>query len=295
MEKRVAILGINGGFGRLFSGLLFGEKQLTITGVDLASEPDPCAKFSKYIKADLGIANGEVSLLVAASDIIIICLPETVAHTFLALYKPHISRAALLIDTLSIKREVSLIYVENDFNALSLNPMFGPDLDIEGKNIIAITFRQTPLSKWFIALLEAWNLNVVYLSAEQHDKISSLIQVATHAAIMSFGITLNNFDVPLSQLLKIATPPFYSISALFGRIVSGNKNVYWNIQNENGYASAMRKELISNLIALDKCIDEGRQEDFNELIDPKTEDQKKAIKQLSDHFLLLFNQKSSNK
>ncbi len=294
MEKRVAILGINGGFGRLFSELLFLEKQLTVTGVDLG-DPDGQAKFSSYIKADLAIAVEEIKQLAAASDVIILCLPEAVAYKFLAIYKTCISKAALLIDTLSIKREISLLYDESDFSALSLNPMFGPDLEIEGKNIIVVKRGQTPLSGWFIALLEAWKLNIVYLDSEQHDRISALIQVATHAATMSFGIALNNFEIPLEKLLKIATPPFYSMSALFGRIVSGNKGVYWNIQQENAYASAMRKELIRNLTELDKCIDEGRQEDFNALIDPKTADQKKVIKSLSDQFLLLFKQKNGNK
>ena len=294
MKKKVAVLGINGGFGRLFSGLLFGEKQLTITGVDLGHDPDPSSKFSKYIQADLGIVNEGIRLLVAASDVIIICLPEGITYKFLELYKDDISKTALLVDTLSIKREISSIYIDNDFNALSLNPMFGPDLEIEGKNIIVIKSKETAISSWFIALLEAWKLNIVYATSEQHDKMSSLIQVATHAAIISFGMTLNNFDIPLTQLLKIATPPFYNISALFGRIVSGNKKVYWNIQNENIYASGMRKELIRNLIALDKCIDDGREDDFNELIE-STEDQKKALKELSDHFLLVFKQNNNDK
>jgi prephenate dehydrogenase len=138
--------------------------------------------------------------------------------------------------------------------------------------------------------LKLWKLNIVFATSEEHDKMSSIIQVATHAAIMAFGITLNNSEFSLTDLLKVSTPPFLSLSSLFGRIVSGNKNVYWSIQNENAYASDIRKALIKNLIALDESIDGKREEDFNELIEPQTQDQKSTFKELSDNFSLQFKQ-----
>jgi prephenate dehydrogenase len=290
MEKKVTILGINGSFGSLFSRLLDKEKQLTITGVDLNNEVYKLSNCSKYIQSDLTILDENLKLLLSKSDLIIICLPEDIAYKFLELYKHHIAKTALLVDTLSVKREASLFYVEHDFNALSLNPMFGPDLQIDGKNIIVVKFKETPASDWFISLLKLWKLNIVYATSKEHDKMSSLVQVATHAAIMAFGITLNNSDFSLTELLKVSTPPFLSISSLFGRIVSGNKNVYWSIQYENIYASDVRKALIKNLIALDKSIDDNKEGDFNKLIEAKTHDQMETFKKLSHDFSALFKQ-----
>jgi prephenate dehydrogenase len=168
--------------------------------------------------------------------------------------------------------------------------MFGPDLQIDGKNIIVVKFKETPASAWFISLLKLWNLNIVFTTSDEHDKMSSIIQVAAHAAVMAFGITLNNSDFSLKDLLKVSTPPFLSLSSLFGRIVSGTKKVYWNIQNENPYAYDVRKALIKNLIALDQSIDGKKEEDFNALIEPKTQDQKEAFKELSHNFSLQFKQ-----
>jgi prephenate dehydrogenase len=290
MEKKVTILGINGSFGSLFSSLLYEEKQLIITGVDLNSQAHTSSKCSEYIQADLRTFNENLKSILSETDLIIICLPEDIAYKFLGLYERHISKTALLIDTLSVKEEIASFYEKNGFNALSLNPMFGPDLPMEGKNIIVVKFKETTASNWFISLLETWKLNIVYATSDEHDKMSSIVQVATHAAIMAFGATLNESDISITELLKVATPPFLSISALFGRIVSGNKKVYWNIQNENIYASEVRKKLIKNLIALDKSIDNNREGDFNSLIEAKTSDQKEAFKKLSDRFSSMFKE-----
>ncbi len=241
MEKKVTILGINGSFGSLFSRLLYTEKHLTITGADLNTEVHTSSKCSKYIQADLTVFNENLKSILSESDLIIICLPEDIAYKFLELYELYISKTALLIDTLSVKEEIASFYEKNRFNALSHNPMFGPDLPMEGKNIIVVKFKETTASNWFISLLETWKLNIVYATSDEHDKMSSIVQVATHAAIMAFGATLNETDISITELLKVATPPFLGISALFGRIVSGNKKVYWNIQNENTYASGVRK------------------------------------------------------
>jgi prephenate dehydrogenase len=290
MEKKVTILGINGSFGSLFSRLLCEQNELIIIGVDLNSEIHISGKCSKYIQADLRLFNENLKSLLSESDLIIICLPEDIAYKFLNLYEYYISKSTLLIDTLSVKNEVASFYEKNHFNALSLNPMFGPDLQMEGKNIIIVKFKETAASNWFISLLETWKLNIVYATSDEHDKISSIVQVATHAAIMAFGATLNESDISITELLKVATPPFLSMSALFGRIVSGNKKVYWNIQNENTYAAEARKKLIKNLIALDKSIDNNKEGDFNNLIEAKTSDQTEAFKRLSDHFSSMFKE-----
>src|ERR1700744_3183 len=154
MEMRVTILGINGSFGSLFSRLLDNEKQLLITGVDLSNEVSKSSKCSKYLQSDLTVPAEDLKLLLNNSDLIIICLPEDIAYKFLELYKYAIAKTALLVDTLSVKKEAALFYTEHDFNALSLNPMFGPDLQIDGKNIIVVKFKETQVSAWFISLIE---------------------------------------------------------------------------------------------------------------------------------------------
>ena len=283
MKKKAIILGINGGFGSLLSGLLFKER-LTITGVDLNNELNQSSKCSRYISADVKVLHEDLEAALMEADLIILCLPEDVSYEFFKLYDRYMSRSALLIDTLSVKGEVASIYIENEFNALSLNPMFGPDLAMGGKNIIVIKFKKTQLSDWFISLLNIWGLNIVFTTSEEHDQMSSLIQVATHAAVLAFGMTVTNSGFSITDLAKVATPPFLNLSALFGRITGGNKKVYWNIQHDNAYASGARKELIKNLIALDKSIDEGTEADFYRLTEVRTFEQKGVFKKLADYF-----------
>ena len=284
MTKKTTILGINGSFGTLFSELLFNENQSVITGIDLSSTNSPSAKCSAYAPSDLTVFNEEVKLLVMESDVIIMCLPEDIAYRFIDIYIRYLSKNALLVDTLSVKSQIAALYNDNGFTALSLNPMFGPDLEFEGKNIIVVKIKDSDLSDGFISLLKTWKVNLITLTSEEHDKMTSLVQVATHAAVMAFGMTLIQSEIPVTELLKVATPPFLNMCTLFARITSGTKNVYWSIQTENMYASEIRKALINNLVTLDKSIQDEHEADFNQLIEPTTPGEKAIFKTLSQNF-----------
>ena len=272
----------------MFSSRLYNEEQLEINGIDLNSRLADSSNCNFYYQSDLTTANAETGSIIGESDIIIICLPEEVAYKFLELYGSQIPKTALIVDTLSIKSAVSSIYVKNDFNALSLNPMFGPDLKMDGQNIIVIKFKETPLSQLFVGYLVLWNLNIIYLTAEEHDRATSVIQAATHAAIIAFGATLKDSGLAIPELLKIATPPFLTLASLYARIASGSKNVYWNIQKENIYAAEARKALIENLGKLDKSISDGSEENFSRLVTPDTIGQTESLNQLADHFSNMF-------
>lgn len=295
MKKKIIVLGINGGFGGVISRLLCNEEGSTIVGVDLSDHPSTTAKCSKYVRSDLTSTDSDFIALIKDAYIIIICLPESVAYKFFEQYDQHISKTSLLIDTLSVKQKISSIYNDNGFTALSLNPMFGPDLAMEGKNIVAIKFDNLPATEWFISLLEKWKLNIVYTTAMEHDKMTSIIQVATHAAIMAFGITLNSSDVALADLLKVSTPPFLTLTSLAARIISGNKKVYWDIQNENPFASAVRGALLNNITLLNNTIEEGNEDGFTELIGPDTEEKKELFRKLSIYFSAHFAEISIDK
>jgi prephenate dehydrogenase len=285
-------LGVNGGFGGLISRLLMKEEKVIVIGVDLNDQPAPTSRCSKYIGSNVTVIDNALVLMIRETDIIIICLPETIAYKFLDQYKRHLSKKSLLIDTLSVKEKVASIYEENDFTGLSLNPMFGPDLSIEGKNIVVVKFKHLPASDWFVSLLGLWKLNIVYTTAEDHDKMTSILQVAAHAAIMAFGMTLNNSDVPLNRLLEIATPPFVTLSTLSGRILSGNKKVYWDIQNENPFASEARQALIKNLTLLNNSVEDGLEDDFNKLITPRTDETLEIFRKLSAYFSIQLSSKT---
>lgn len=284
MKKKIIILGVNGGFGSVFCNLLLKQELLTITGVDLGSVSRFIDEPVNYCQSNLAAFDEALISIIQEADIIIACLPEHVAYQFLQLYIPYISDGALVIDTLSIKNQVAAIYTEHNIHALSLNPMFGPDLSPAGRNIIVISFKESELSKWFIGILSDLKLNLVFTTSDEHDRLSSLLQVATHAAIMTFGVTLAQSGQSVNILSSIATPPFLSMSTLYGRIALGNKEVYWNIQKENDYASDIRKALINNLTLLDQYIDQDKEEQFNQMIEIQNEDQLDFFKKLQTNF-----------
>ncbi len=121
-------------------------------------------------------------------------------------------------------------------------------------------------------LTRSWTLSapqgsdVVRLSAGEHDRACAALQVATHAAVLGFGIALRAAHYDLTAAAKIAPPPHRTLLALLARIVSGDPEVYRDIQVANPFAAEMRAQLVAAHRHLDDVVGEENTESFNRLI-----------------------------
>ena len=264
MNRKAILLGINGKLGGLFTKLL-SKENVEIIGFDQS----PNAKFdcSKYIEWDLSKPYNGFDSIIKEADYLIICLPAKITFDFFDNYDSQIFQQILILDTLSIKTTISAIYLEKKLSALSINPMFGPDLELAGRNMIVCNYANNTNAEWLISLFSNRGVKVTFLSADEHDKITSIVQAATHAAIMAFGSTLSKFDIDISTQLNVATPLFYSLYAIYSRIISGNSDVYWEIQTENPYAEAARSAMIDSLLYIDSSIKNNNENSFSDLFD----------------------------
>jgi prephenate dehydrogenase len=264
MNRKAIILGVNGKLGGLFTKLL-SKENVEIIGIDQS----PNAKFDcyKYIEWDLSKPYNGLDLIIEQSDYLIICLPAKATFNFFNNYDCQIFQQILILDTLSIKSKISDIYLEKKLSALSINPMFGPDLELVGRNMIVCNYANIADSEWLISLFSNRGVKVTFLSASEHDKITSIVQAATHLSIMTFGLTLSKFGIDVSKQLDVSTPLFYSLYAIYSRIISGNSDVYWEIQTENPYADAARSALIDSLLFIDNTIKNNNENSFSDLFD----------------------------
>ncbi|MEI2580235.1 prephenate dehydrogenase/arogenate dehydrogenase family protein [Scytonema sp. PRP1] len=265
--EKVLILGLNGGFGKLFSNLL-AEEGLSIFGIDLAPQPDKLAKCARYLCGDLSQPDKNMLAIARQVDCLLICLPESVAFVALEHFIPAMSADALIVDTLSVKTTLAekVTNIREDLQLLSINPMFAPDLGFRDNNVVTVQLSSGLRSDNFISLMEKWGAHVTSMTASEHDRQTAITQVATHAAIISFGICLTELGYDPNKALPISTPVHRTLLALFARITNQAPEIYWRIQVDNPYAAQAREAMSASLKQLaDMAYANHQQEFYNAL------------------------------
>jgi prephenate dehydrogenase len=206
--SKVLILGINGGFGALFSALL-SNRGIIVYGADRADHPQSPVRCINYVTCDVSAPSEEVKAMAREADCLLFCLPEAVLLTALETFAAVAAPGALLVDTLSIKTPVADIVegVRADLQHLSINPMFAPEVGFAGQNVAAVAIVDGPRCMPFVSLIEACGSNVVLMTDDEYDRQTAITQVATHAAILGFGYCLERLGYDAETAWSIATPP----------------------------------------------------------------------------------------
>jgi 4-amino-4-deoxyprephenate dehydrogenase len=134
---------------------------------------------------------------------------------------------------------------------LSINPMFAPALGWSGHPVAVIEVGQAgPKGRSFQQLLSSWGASVEIVSADEHDRLTAAVQVATHAATLAFGATLLSLGYNAETAMRVATPPHRLLLTLLNRMVTQNPEVYWDIQAYHPHAALVRQSLIKALEAI---------------------------------------------
>lgn len=246
--RTILVLGANGALGRCLTALLTSAGH-RVTGLDLAPGPDAALAGAAYLCCDLGSPTDAARSALGSADWVLACLPEHVLldalDTLVALMAPR----ALLIDTLSIKSPLAarIADLRDDLEYLGINPLFAPDVGFAGQNVVTIEQRGGPLGQAFVSHLQSWGARVVSMSAEQHDRAMAAVQVATHAAVLAFGMALGASSYELDTVWDVTTPPHRVLLALFARMMSASPEVYWEIQTTNPFAGELRDRLGESL------------------------------------------------
>jgi len=265
--RRAAILGVNGFVGRLFARHLV-ESGRSVVGLDLHEAPFSGDLGIDYTRCDATSLGSQGMRALVEADAALVCLPEEAALAAL----PGILQAAgsgvLLVDTLSVKQRVAslLACLRPKQEYLSINLMFSPKIGFQGQNVAVVNINEGPKAVEFLGMLADWGATAVPVGAEQHDRLAALIQVATHAALLSIGQVLCDWDYDIETAMGMATPPHRIILALLARICDAAPEVYWDIQQSNTFARDVRQSLTEKLAELSDVVEAGRVDKFREMV-----------------------------
>jgi 4-amino-4-deoxyprephenate dehydrogenase len=251
---KILIIGALGKVGRLFfSHLQTIANEIVL--VDIQAE-------NNILQADAKNIGPSFKVAISDADIVVNCLPDSIATDCISAIADLLSPGSLLVDTLSVKGAyLAKIGSERSFECLSLNPLFAPDLGFSGQSIAAVKVFGGPRSTAFIELLQSWGSSIIEMSAQQHDEAMAIMQTGVHASLLAVGSLISR--LPAAFIAKdIGTPPFQVMLLLLSRILTGNTHVYWDIQHVNLYAKSIRQTLASFLKELDEIAEEADEAAF---------------------------------
>lgn len=261
------VLGGLGQVGSLIAGALTHAGAKVIL-VDVLPGPDAIAATS-YLQADVTRPDNDLLQAIADADCVAMCLPEDAALRAAPAILDAMARGALWVDTLSVKQNICglLQRYKEKLELVSINPMFAPALGFNGNAVAFVGISGGPKSEEFASTLRSLGATVEMLTPETHDRLTAAIQVATHAAILSFGAALLELDYDIEKGSAIATPPHRQLLSLLQRLSTANPEVYWDIQHHHPFAASVRESLSRALKALDTAAREDSPREFQELFE----------------------------
>lgn len=267
LSKRAVVLGVNGVVGRVLACNLI-ESGVSVTGIDLHERAFREDVGIGYEQCDATAPTTAALQEIGTADTVLICLPEDAAIAALPTVVQRAGVDCLIVDTMSVKGRIvaTLASLQPSQEYLSINPMFSPSLGFSGQNVAVVIVKDGPRAAEFEALIASWGAATVRVQADEHDKITALIQVATHAAIMSIGLVLQDWGYDVAKGIEMATPPHRICLALLARMTDAAPEVYWDIQRSNSHAADARRSLLDQVKYLSEVVETGEEARFGELM-----------------------------
>lgn len=263
------IVGGAGAVGGLFVERLLGMGA-DVTVVDTAEPDGRSAATSgvRHIRGDITAVDFRTTAELGHADLVVLAVPEPVALAAVRGIAGELRPDALLVDTLSVKRSITLAIRTraSGVQAVGLNPMFAPALGFEGRPVAAVVVNEGPRVDELLKLVESWGATVVRVDETEHDRLAGAGQVLTHAAVLGYGLALAGLGTSARDLRRVAPPPTNTMLALLARIVSGAPEVYWDVQHANSEATDARTALADGIRRLAEIVDRGSEADFAAVI-----------------------------
>lgn len=238
----VGLIGGAGRMGTLF-GRLFAASGCTVRSAGPAADP----------------AYGG---LVTECDVVVVTVPIAETVSVIRRIAPLLRPDQLLCDLTSIKREPVAAMLESRAWVIGLHPLFGPLPDPRGQNVVLCPARPGPCRPWLEAFLTGHGMRVVEMTPQEHDEAMAFIQGLTHFLNIAFARTLQTRHADLEALLRVCSPVYRVLFAMLSRILSGDPELYGQIQLLNRESVPVLRDFLTNAHALLGTVERGEADDF---------------------------------
>lgn len=259
-KTKVLILGGTGEMGQWFTRF-FKEKGYEVTVWGKGGKTEIARKLEVPFALNLEEA-------IPGSDIVIVSVPINVTEETIAEFAPKMKAGSLLMDFTSIKVkpvEAMKKFAPSDVEILGTHPMFGPTIPtIRGQTVILVPVKGRS-EKWFPVireLFEEGGAHVEITTADEHDRLVSVVQGLTHFAYITIGTTIDRLDFDIKKSRKFVSPVYAIMLDFVGRILGQNPYLYALIQMENPGVLEVHDAFIRECEELSKLVRAHDEESF---------------------------------
>ncbi len=184
--------------------------------------------------------------LVADSDVVIVTVPIKETVSMIERIGPHLRPEQLLSDFTSIKKEPVEAMLATAAQVIGCHPVFGPMPDPEGQNVVLCPSRPGPFLAWYRDFFQRNGMRVLEMTPQSHDESMAVVQGLTHFINIVFARTLQTRSFNLDDLLQVCSPVYRMFFAVLCRILSGDSNLYTQIQISNRENIPVVREFLDN-------------------------------------------------
>ena len=178
------------------------------------------------------------------NDVIFFAVPIESFESVIRAHKKYFKPEHLLIDVLSVKLHAQKVFekylVRNKTQALLTHPMFGPDSSKNGFDGLSIIMDQFKANN---ANYDFWKnyfiskkLQVIEMSAKEHDKIAANSQGLTHF----IGRLLRSYGLKSTSIDSLGTKKLLEV---IDQTCNDTWQLFTNLQHFNPYTKRMRLKL----------------------------------------------------
>jgi len=249
---RVAVIGA-GAMGRWFAK--FAKENGWV-----ATVMDTNFAKAERVASELGVkaARSEAEA-VKEADLVIVAVPIAKTPAVITSAAKHMRKGALLVDVASVKEEVvdGMGALKAELELVSLHPLFGPGAtSVRGKDFVAVPVTPGKRYAELKRVLTGMGANVVEMGAVEHDRVMAIAQCLAHFVLISYLSAVKSMK-GLKSAEKLRMPGFSTLLNLGKAFLSGNPEVYGEIQVFNKYARISRSAMLEACRSLDMAFEAG--------------------------------------
>ncbi len=242
VAMRVTIIGGAGGMGRWFANF-FRDSGADVLIVDKSVQTGKIAAEIgvKHLELDILRSNQNRNLemeMVVDTDVLLLSVPIDITGRVIERVGPGMRQGSLMMDITSVKKkpvEMMTRFTPEGVEILGTHPLFGPSAkSMRGQTVIfvpqRVRMRSGSMYSRVYELFKRSGARIEILTAEEHDRVMSVLQGLTHFVLIASGITLKELEFDIERARAFMSPMYEILMDFVGRILHQDPRLYALIQ-----------------------------------------------------------------
>ena len=214
---------------------------------------------ARRVATELKVASMPTRDAAAWADIILVAVPISQTPAMLAELAKVARKGSLLADVASVKTGAvdAMKRITADLELVSIHPLFGPGAtSLRNKDIVVVPVRPGKLYRELMRALEKNGARITEMDADTHDRVMAIIQCMSHFVILAYMRSIISMK-GLKQADKLRTPIFSALMNMAKAAMTGNPELYGELQAQNKYAKVVRSSIMEAFHSLDAAFSSG--------------------------------------